>query len=277
MKRKGGFTLAEILVGMAVMGAFVLVLSALLRVGFHATTKTTAASKAQEEVRTALNKIEADLYEANQILVSSMTFVELVCDRDKNPNYNRDADQDGDGIANFRDGDIDNDANLIVSATAQWRIGFNLRDDDDNNDSALDVRLRFYVINRALYKDASYDGSAWEGSRLIKILDDVSSFQLNYYGNKANDLGRNIDLGQDGLINTFDAGENDGIISEREMDMVASPRGLGNRNGLLDTSNEKRYITSVRVILGVDKNRDGVADYQVTTEIYPPLLALKNR
>ncbi len=76
---------------------------------------------------------------------------------------------------------------------------------------------------------------------------------------------------------TGDSGENDGIISAAEMDMVAAPSGLGNRNGLLDTVNERRYVTSIRVYLAVDKNRDGKTEYSVETDVYPPLLPLKSQ
>ena len=59
--------------------------------------------------------------------------------------------------------------------------------------------------------------------------------------------------------------------------MVAAPSGLGNRNGLLDTVNERRYVTSIRVYLAVDKNRDGKTEYSVETDAYPPLLPLKSQ
>ena len=71
--------------------------------------------------------------------------------------------------------------------------------------------------------------------------------------------------------------EKDGVISAIEMDMVAPSAGMGNRNGKLDTTNERRYITDIRVKLGSDKNRDGKTEYAVETDIYPLLLPLKNR
>jgi len=108
-------------------------------------------------------------------------------------------------------------------------------------------------------------------------MNNVSTFTLTYWGNKANALGRGVDLGNDGLAATGDAGEKDGVISAIEMDMVAPSAGMGNRNGKLDTTNERRYITDIRVKLGSDKNRDGKTEYAVETDIYPLLLPLKNR
>jgi len=276
MSRSRGMTLTEILLGMAILSVFGLTSSYLLKVVFNATTKTQAASSAQEEVRQALSKMESDLYEANEIRTSSTTFVEFICDFNRSPKYDPAGDQDGDGIPNVRDADMDGDANLMVPATAQWRIGFNLKDDDDNGDKKIDVRIRYYLQNKVLYKDSSFDEEAW-GARVVKILDNVSLFSINYLGSKANDLGRNIDLGSDGNPGTGDNGENDGIISQVEMDMVPPSAGMGNRDGFLDTTNERRYITSIRLILGVDKNKDGQNDFQVTTEIYPPLLTVKNQ
>ena len=52
---------------------------------------------------------------------------------------------------------------------------------------------------------------------------------------------------------------------------------MGNRDGQLNTKNERRYVTSIRLRLGSDKNQDGTTDYVVETDIYPPLLPLKSR
>ena len=82
-------------------------------------------------------------------------------------------------------------------------------------------------------------------------------------------------MGNDGVAGTGDPGENDGIISEREIDWVQTTTGHGNRNGRLDTDVEMKYIVSIGVHIEMDKNNDGIADYKIDTEIMPPFLPLK--
>ena len=106
---------------------------------------------------------------------------------------------------------------------------------------------------------------------------DVSSFSFTFYGSKREDLGRNIDLGDDGVAGTGDAGEGDGVISAREIDWVQPPVGHGDRSGSVDTADERKYIASVEVYLESDTNHDGTNDAQLGTEIMPPLLPLKRR
>ncbi|MBI4679555.1 MAG: prepilin-type N-terminal cleavage/methylation domain-containing protein [Elusimicrobia bacterium] len=276
-KRQAGVTLTELMLGVAIMGIMVAGFASLLKYVIITTTKAQTTGEAQENTRQGLMRIEEALAHASQVTVTSSTFVEFVADLDQSPSYDPNGDLDGDGIPNYRDGDRDDDANQLVPAANQWRTGFNLKDDDEDSDGQTDVRQRLYLSNRAIYLDASLNGGAWGGSRLKTLMTNVSTFTLTYWGNKANTLGRNLDRGYDGLAGTADTGENDGVISSREMDMVAPPAGMGDRNGLLDTANERRYVTTIRVYLGADRNRDGTTDYAVETDVYPPLLPLKSR
>ena len=60
--------------------------------------------------------------------------------------------------------------------------------------------------------------------------------------------------------------------------MVAAPSGLGNRNGLLDTVNERRYMTVHPGLFG-RRQRTATArpEYSVETDAYPPLFPLKSQ
>ena len=275
--KRPGTTLTELMVGMAIMGIITVAFASMLRYTLKATTTAQTGGEAQEEVRQGLMKIEEVLVHANEITLASATFVEFSVDMDQSPNYDPDGDMDADGIPNYRDGDRDNDAQALLPAASQWQAGYNLKDDDENGDGQVDVRQRVYLSGSTLWLDTRLDGANWGAGRLKRIMLNVSTFTLTYWGNKANSLGKTIDRGNDGLASTGDAGEGDGIISATEMDMVAASAGMGDRNGKLDTANERRYITSVRITLGSDKNKDGKTDYVVETDVYPPLIPLKSR
>jgi type II secretory pathway pseudopilin PulG len=263
IKRSPGVTLVELMIGLVIMAAAVAGFSTLLRSIITATTGAQTKGEAQEETRQALSRIEEALVQANEVLVASATYVEFVADVDQSPLYDRNADWDADGVPNYRDGDRDGDAGQLLPAASQWRTGYNLKDDDENGDGQVDVRQRIYLSGGAVWLQTSLDGAVWGSGR--RLMTSVSTFTLSYFGNKANNLGRNIDL------------NGDGIISAAEMDLAGPPGGMGNQNGALDTDNERRYITTIRLTLGSDKNKDGKTDYVVETDVYPPLLPLKSR
>jgi hypothetical protein len=258
------------MVATAIMAIVSVGFASMLKYVVKATTAARNVGQGQEDVRQGLAKIERILVHTNEVTVASQTFVEFIVDIDQSPGYNKDADADGDGIPNYRDGDRDNDVNVIDAASATWRYGYNLKDDDEDGDRKADVRGRIWwsTADRKLYFDMSVDEDAW-GARRQTLMLNVSSFTLTCFGNKGNDLGRSIDA------------NGDGIISQNEMDSVvpstAALSGLGDNNGKLDTKGEKRYITTIRLYLSSDSNRDAKTDYGVETDVYPPLLPLKSR
>lgn len=264
-RRERGFSVMEMMVATAIMAVASLAFANLLRYVMLATTVARNQGLAQEDTRQALAKIETALIHANEIRVASSTCVEFVVDLDRSPLYDPQGDPDGDGIPNFRDTDRDNDAHLLLAATQQWRIGFNLKDDDEDGDARTDVRQRLCLAGRELWLDTSVNEAGWGGPYRRRVATEVSTFTLTYHGNRANDLGKSIDA------------DNDGSVSAAEMDGVLPPLGMGNGNAALDLANERRYITSVRLHMAVDKNRDGRNDYALETDVYPPLLPLKSR
>ncbi|MFH0948179.1 MAG: hypothetical protein V1833_04180 [Elusimicrobiota bacterium] len=276
LRTNKGVTLVELAIYVAVLFIVIAPLTVFFSRSLKSIYDSQRKIESQEAIRVVLIEIEKDLCEANQIIASSSTGIDFICDYTKHSNYNPNGDTDIDGIVNIQDPDDDSDAMLIQPSTVQWKIGYDLEDDDDDNNGQIDVKLKFYYSSTAkrVYKDASYNGEAW-GTRIEELAVHVTSFTLTYYGSKRNDLGRYIDLGNDGVASTNDAGENDGIISEREIDWVIPPMGHGNRNNRLDADNEMKYITSVGVHLEMDKNNDGVTDYKIDTEIMPPFLSLK--
>ncbi|HAX61016.1 MAG TPA: hypothetical protein DCX95_00425 [Elusimicrobia bacterium] len=259
-----GLTIIELMIYVAIFGIVTIPLTTFFAKSLKSIYESQRKTESQEAVRVVLIEIEKDLGEANQIIASSSTAIDFICDYTKHPNYNFDSDTDGDGIANIQDPDDDNDSSLIQPPTAQWKIGYDLDDDDDDNNGQMDVKIRFYWVSatKKIYKDASYNGEAW-GNHTEELAINITSFTLTYLGAKRNDLGRYVDS------------NNDGIISASEIDSVLPPTGHGNNNGRLDTDNEMKYINSVGIYIEMDKNGDGIADYKIETEILPPLLSLK--
>ncbi|MBI3291404.1 MAG: hypothetical protein HYZ73_01125 [Elusimicrobia bacterium] len=271
---RAGYTVTELLLTLAVLTIVTLPVVSFFQKNMGAVFQTDLRRKAEETARNTLDQIEANLMEANEVTIASATLVEFICDWNKHPNYNPWA-LSVNGIPNIMDPDVDGDANTIVTdPTTQWRYGYNLKDDDDNGDGRIDVRFRYYWVGRTLSQDASYDEEPW-GNHVKVVATNILNCTFTYFGNKNLDLGRQLDLGHDGIAGTGDVGENDGIIDQIEMDMVPPPAGAGNRNGQLDLRDERKYITSIHIVLQVDINNDGVADYTLETELAPPLMPLK--
>ena len=277
-RRRPGVTLTELIVYTAVMSIALVAFSKYFFGLTRAAKKTEHEMKGSFELRLLLSRVEGDLYEANQVEAVSSSSITFRCDLVKASSYDLDGDFDGDGVPNIKDTDDDNDAGLKFSLPAdqQWTAGYDLEDDDDNNDGQPDVRVAIYyaAAEKKVYRSLSVNGGAPEVKALAA---DISSFTLTAYGSKREDLGKNVDLGRDGIAGTGDAGESDGIISEREIDWVQAPAGHGNRNGRVDTAGELKYITSVAVYAEADANADGKPDSLLGTELLPPLLALKRR
>lgn len=276
MNRRG-VTLPELLVGMAMLGLVITAFASFFRVTATTASAVRTRTAASEQLRQALASAEAALVHANQVRVASATFVEFVVDLDQAPGYDPDGDSDGDGVPNRRDGDRDGDAMLLYPSTAQWRVGFNLEDDDEDADGEVDAVRRLYLSSGALWLDASVNGSPWGGALLRRVGVGVSTLTFTYWGDKSNPLGRNLDRGADGLTGTADSGEGDGVVSAAEIDMTAAPAGMGNRNGALDAAGELRYVTTLRMRIGVDASGEAGTDHVIETDVYPPLMALKSR
>ena len=211
--RRGGYTLIELVLGTAIMAIVSVAFASLLKYVTRSTVALDLQGSAQEATRRTLSKIDEDVVHANEVRVASSTFLEYLVDLDQSPAYSAQADGDADGVPDYRDADRDNDASLLMAATAQWRVGFNLKDDDEDGDGAVDVVKRLTLTGTDLWSDTSLGGGAWGGAYRKRVAVDVSSFTLTYWGSKGNLLGLKIDLGADGLAATGDSGENDGIIS----------------------------------------------------------------
>ncbi len=279
MSRRGkrGWTLTELVVTAAVLGIVFLVIVKFFSLSTREVSGQQQKTDAFEKLRQVFfTKIEPDLMEANEIVLAESQKIIFITDSNRMPQYDPDGDIDGDGISNIADPDDDNDSNLILPPTAQFRAGYDLKDDDEDGDGKIDMEVCYYLSGGILFRDFSYDGEGW-GNHIEELLDGITYLNFVYWGSKKEDLGKNIDLGNDGIADTSDEGEGDGLISAEEIDMVPPPTGHGNRDGSLDTKDELRYIVSVYVEIGYDKNGDGLEEARLKTELAPPLLVLKRR
>ena len=254
-----GVTLAEMMVAMALLGLIAISFTGFLKYVLKTTVRENSQVQGQEAVRIGLESMELALVHANQITIASATMVEFITDMDQSPTWNPAA-LDPNGVPFERSSDFNGSAAIIQPSSAAWRSGFNLTNDDNDGDGQIDVKQRIYLSSGAIWRDMSVNGAAW-GGRVSRLLAGVSTFTFTYWGNKANALGRSIDT------------NGDGVISSSEMD--CDPRSGGNCNVSLDLQVERNFITTIRINVGVDPNKDGKTDYSIETDVYPPLLPLK--
>jgi len=279
IKKNPGITLAEVIMYTVLMGIIGLFISTFFQTTVRGTKKIELNSLSMTELRNILTKfeIETDIYQMNELLEISSTSIRFISDITRSPNYNPEADYDGDGIINKYDADIDNDAStrFFLPQDQQWKVGYNLEDDDDDNDGNIDVKIRIYwdKNSKNVYREIYLNEVLYEN----EVVGKVTNLEFSYSGSKREDLGKYIDVGNDGVSGTGDVGENDGKITLREIDWTLPPTGHGNRSGSVDTVQELRYITKIELKLELDKNGDGIVDAKLHTEFIPPMLSLKVR
>lgn len=261
--------------GVLIIGIMAVPLANFLTRGAKGVTKATVGLESQRRVGSAFSVLDVDFSELSEILDASPDGVVFVLDSFRMPGYSLDADPDGDGAVNREDPDDDGDIDNLGSLATAGHFGNDRDDDDEDGDGKIDVRGRYSVTGRTLYREVSINEGFW--SQRKEILKNVGQFQLTYYGDKTTPLSEGLDLGLDGVAATGDPGEGDGEISSKEIDAVPPPAGHGNQNGFLDTRNERNHITNIKVALGCDLNGDGVDDEYMTTEYVPPLLVNKRR
>jgi prepilin-type N-terminal cleavage/methylation domain-containing protein len=261
-KSQKGLTLTEIIVTTAIFGIISVTIGTFLSTMMKSSTQANIKIKTYENITMAMSKLERDILQINETLVTSTTELMYISDLSTWPQYNGSADFDGDGKQNISDPDIDSDATLFAPPSARWKIGYNLKDDDDDNDGNIDMRWRLYLTDGKIMKDYSYNEENW-GNHTETILSDVSITDIFGYTGSKDELlsigGASIDS------------NNDGIVTVDEMDAA------GNNNGNPDIKSERDYIVNIKVNLAVDVNHDEKIDAEMNTEIMPPLLYIKRR
>ena len=260
-----GFSFLEMLMVVAIMSIIVGVLGNLALKVVRGITDMDQRSRADVNIRMAMDKIETSLLNANYFDLARSTEVIFRADLITDPNYQPYGDFDGDGVLNINDPDYDNDATSITSPANQWRVGYNLKDDDDDNDGKIDMRWRIRLSSsvKTLYMDYSKNEEAW-GKHEQTLLTNVStSTAFTFFGSE--------NLLLCGTCGTTDS-DNDGIVSAAEIDAVANG---GNGNGVIDGSTETAKIVTIGVYVAVDTDKDNITENSMSIEVMPPPLYLK--
>lgn len=286
-------TLVEVTMVVFVLGLILVPLVNFFRSSLLQSVKIKRGLDSQDALRDAMREVERDFREMVQVDVSSATFIQFRLDSHRLPGYHPNADPDGDGMPNNRDADVDNDYGALLPPGTRWTSGFNLSDDDEFdptmsdlaiiNDGRIDVQCRYFVRDGALVRDYNFHEAGWGlNEKVLARSLSTNGFQINYFGNANEPLGRNVDLGNDGVRAVVDAGQGDRIITDKEIDMVLpADGGNGNRSSLvspfhrIDTFVERQYIFFFSVRLAQDANSDGQDDFSLRTEISPLLLPVR--
>lgn len=263
-----GFTFVEMVLSITILCILALVLGNLTLQSSKIARDADQRYKTDVALRTAMEKVETTILNANYFELVRTTEVIFRADRNTDPNYLSSADDDSDGFLNISDPDDDNDATLIKPSTAQWQIGYDIKDDDEDSDNAVDIkwRVRFSTALKTLYRDYSRNGEAWGNHEETLLTHVVSTPIFTFYGSKDTLLCATC-----GSTDT----NSDGIITSSEIDAAANG---GNGNSLIDTSTETNKIVSLGIYLDQDdEDPDTEFDSHLSVEIMPPPLYLKRR
>lgn len=267
-KNSRGFTLIEMMTSVAILAIIVLVIGKMTLTTTRALTQTEEQFKASIALRSASDKIETSLLNANKFLLARSTEIIFIADRNTDPTYLPYSDEDSDGIVNLNDPDDDDDATTIVVSSMQWSVGYDMKDDDEDGDNQIDMRwrIRLSTSQQKLYLDFSRNQEAW-GNHEELIADHITSTQaFTFFGSKDTQLCP--------TCTTTDTDSN-GIITSGEIDAVANG---GNGNLFIDTSTEFDKIVTVSVSLTKNDNPgSGNPSSEVTVEVLPPPVYLKRR
>ncbi len=262
-----GLSLTEMIFALAIMSIIVLGLGHLLKTTSWFTVQTDQRVKADIDLRGAIDKLETTLINANQFQVARTTEIIIIADCMTDPNYQPYADSEGDGILNINDPDDDNDATLIQPSSAQWKSGYDIKDDDENGDNQVDMRwqIRFDTATKILYRDYSRNNEAW-GNHLETLLTNVVSTPIfTFYGSLNSDI----------ILSTITDLNSDGLITDGDINALANG---GNNNFTIEGSTELSRITTIGVYLDKDDvDGDRLVDSHLSVEIMPPLLYIKKR
>lgn len=277
MRSNGGFTFVELVVAAAIVG--ILTPPIVLYVGrsMDHSRKVAAKLSAQDSTRAAMDQIELDLTDLNDLLVAQSERIEFLMDSNRKAGYTPNL-PTARGVPQMLDPDDDGDwenppANLSIarnSPTAFQPYGNDLDDDDDDNDGNADVRCVVVRSNGQLIREMYFN------KPLTSTTPDVSKVLIPRCTRLALTFAGSVNENRG---NTGLDANGDGLITADEIDDAPQYGTLeaGDGNGALDRRSERAYVTNIGIALGEDTNGDGQEDSGLKTEVYPPLLPYKNK
>lgn len=257
-----GFTLSEMLVVTALLGALTVALTPFLTRILRANLAASLEAESIGDLQTTLSELERDFEEMTLVSSATANFIQFQGDYNHHPNFNMGA-VDPNGVP-FRlspdwDGDMTGPGGIPVVATDF--NGHNLWDQDDDNDGNIDVQCRYYVdSHNDLIRELNFNEAGW----ILKktMLRGVMKPLFAYWGSINHIPGRDADANSDGLVTMAEIDNNP---------------AAGNGNGWLDLPSELLYIDSIQISLRQDRNADGKTDFKTEQRIRPPLLSSNRR
>lgn len=248
-----GVTLIEIVIVSAIVGLLLIMAAEFINVSFRGLLRSGLTLEGVQAVNSALFRMERDLEEMTIVSIATPTHLEFQLSSSRLPGYNPNGDNDGDGITNEFDPDDDGDGRI----TTNIFNGYDLADQDDNNDGKIDVQCRYRVDREnRLIRQMNFQESGWSAPEILMTR--VAADPFIYMGSVNHNPGPEADTTP-----------RDGIVTWIEID--AHPV-MGNGNGRLDRPSELSFISAIKVRLAWDGNKDGKIDFETTTSISPPLL-----
>jgi len=271
----------ELLLAMVLLSIVALGFSRFFRVVFRASLQSEVKLKGQASIRSLFHILEMDFYDMNEVAYGSPTRVDFYMDSHRAPWYSVTADTDGDTFTNLRDPDDDGDALdaqapmtrlrdlAIAISSVGWRQGFDLEDDDDNNDGKRDVLCRYEytppttsTTSGVIMRTFCFDDVC--GAPQIILNRGLKEFSFDYTGTPNSlEIPPNADFNANGLIDRDDFDRLDGTVE-------ASPAPL-------DQFMETRWITGIRIHIVSNPSDTIQARTTIDTEISPPLLGIKRK
>lgn len=273
-----GVTFVELVVAAAIVGIITPVVVMFVARMTRDTRTVTAKLTAQDSTRAAMDQMELEITDMNDLLVAQEERIEFLVDSHRAAGYNPNA-LTARGVVRALDPDDDGDwetppANLallpIDGPLVFQGYGNDLDDDDDDNDGHADMRCVYYrsggQLVREIYYNKALNATNFDEQ---KVLIRNCTRLLFAYAGSVNENRGNAGLDANG----------DGLIDDEEIDEAPQFATLqaGDNDGQIDTRSERAYVTNIGVLLGEDVNADGVEDSALKTEIYPPLLPYKNK
>ena len=261
-----GFSFTEVIIGLAIASFIFLIMGSIFHTVSAMMVNARVKKIANEKVLAAMNKVETLLSNANRFDLATSSEVIFVADLSTDPKFDKDGDFDGDGVRNADDPNMDNDVKVSWDPANNWKRGYNLQDDDDDNDGRLDMRwwIAADAATRTLWLDYQKNEEPW-GSHRQQLMDHISTTTIFSFFSSNNSI---LTPGASMYQNVW------GQVTQENIDKVP-PDSCGNGNGTLDTRAEMDQIVSVRVSLGYSLVDNGRKDAGSSAEILPPPLYLK--
>lgn len=277
-----GFTLPEILVGMALMGIVMVVGVRFTQTILKGLFRSNAMAQQNELLRQASAMINIDFFKAIKIVQADTNTLVFYVDAANEKGFGLPlSGNDPYGMPRRHSYDRDMDATVVPVQLApvmvdgrqagECCVGNDLDDDDDDNDGKVDVKITYQFVGtpRRLERFAQYnEGAISNRMTVIENLDPIKS-SFTYFGSMAYMTG----IPPANPVVAATTGEDAGLVQGTEIDLK-----IGNINSTAyDNQLERNWISVIRFQLALTPTKSDIKQTVLMEEITPPLLPLKKK